>query len=458
MPFLPLASGSFSDGLSNPSSPLLHNMIAKEINSGEQVSFKVRKRPGVAPRGVTIGSANFWGVLSTSDYIFYVRGPNLFRMDIDRTNQKLVGAIPGISSRVSWGATRTHITVANGSGRVFIYNIETEVLAEKTFPGELISHVAAINQATVYVVKGNDKFYVSQRGDPANVGALDFATAEVRGDDVVSVITAGINVVFLGKKTTEFWYDAGGTGQPLDRYANAMTDIGCANASTVVSLQTDLIWIDENRRLIRAKGLEALPVGNDSYHSIIQELTVAQLATARAYAYIFDGESFYGLTVPGEFTIEISLNTGRWSTVSGTGTPHLNTSPITFTCEANNEYLIFQDDGGVGAIADVGDAFGLPFRAEVICPRYGEQTMKPRTTASVTLGAQVFTANPVDVALSYSDDGGNTYSEPNSKTLKANSSGQARWIALGRHEERILKFSNTSRERFEYSTLMVEYT
>jgi hypothetical protein len=76
-------------------------------------------------------------------------------------------------------------------------------------------HVAFLNGYGIYIVPGEQQFYVSNLNDFSTWDALNFASAETNSDDLVRAFTDHGELWLFGKQSIEIWADSGGTDFPF---------------------------------------------------------------------------------------------------------------------------------------------------------------------------------------------------------------------------------------------------
>ena len=182
------------------------------------------------------------------------------------------------------------------------------------------STVAELNNITVwsaasnFYASQNAKMYSSQPLDPANVLANSFATKEARADRVVDLAVSGLVLWPLGARSLEQWYAPGGqTDFAFTAYPNSLYSVGLAARLSLAVLRDIIAFVGTDRRIWLCTGQSAQPVSPPWVDLLLQQLTLAELATLTAYAYGQGGGDFYVLTLPGQWTLELCSTTKAWS-------------------------------------------------------------------------------------------------------------------------------------------------
>jgi hypothetical protein len=182
------------------------------------------------------------------------------------------------------------------------------------------SAVAELDNFTVWSAASNfyaqqdSKMFSSIALQPSNVPGTNFATKEARADRVVDLAISGRILWPLGSRSLEQWYDPGGaTDFAFQSYPNSLISVGLAARTSLAVLRDLIMFVGTDRRVWLCSGQSGQPVSPPWVDLLLQSLPLATLATLTAYAYGQGGADFYILTLPGQWSIELSSATGVWS-------------------------------------------------------------------------------------------------------------------------------------------------
>jgi len=153
----------------------------------------------------------------------------------------------------------------------------------------------------VFAQKDSDRFWITSLYDGTAVDANDFATAEGDPDTLQAVATYQRELFLFGKKTLEVWYNSGDSDNTFQRYQGGSNQTGTAAGDSVKKFDNGLIWLTEN---LRGDGYVA--VLGDGYKPIYvstpevnyQISTYSRIDDAKGYVYSYEGHEFYVLTFP----------------------------------------------------------------------------------------------------------------------------------------------------------------
>ena len=182
------------------------------------------------------------------------------------------------------------------------------------------STVAELNNITIWAAASNvytnqdSRMYSSNPLAPATVGALNYATKEAKSDRVVDVAISGLVMWPLGSRSLEQWYNPTGSSNfAFTPYPNSLVEVGLAARLSLATLRSNIVFVGTNRRVWLCTGQSGAPVSPPWVDLLLQQLSVAKLSTLTGYAYGQGGSDFYVLTLPGQWSIELSSSTGVWS-------------------------------------------------------------------------------------------------------------------------------------------------
>lgn len=177
-----------------------------------------------------------------------------------------------------------------------------------------LDNFAVWSAASNFYANQDSKMYSSVALQPANVLPNSFATKEARADRIVDLAVSGRVLWPMGSRTLEQWYDPGGAVDfAFTAYPNSLFSVGLAARLSLAVLRDLIVFVATDRRVWLCTGQSGKPISPSWVDLMLQSLTAAQLATLTAYAYAHGGADFYVLTLPGQWSLELSSATDVWS-------------------------------------------------------------------------------------------------------------------------------------------------
>lgn len=238
--------------------------------------------------------------VSSNEVLFVVRGQKLYRFNaVDSSWVEL--ATLGSDSGPMCAAD-------NGQVAVFVDGSPTApVIDLKTFDASLMVGDGWYGADFVYFINGR---FVFNKPDTQQfywtglyttvLDPLDFASAEGSPDMVVSMIVDHLELWLFGPNSIEIFYDSGEADAPFTRMQGAFNEVGCAAPHSVNRLDNTIFWLGRDRNggsvVYRAQNYQPARV---STHALEWEIaTYGKVDDAISLTYQQDGHAFYMLTFP----------------------------------------------------------------------------------------------------------------------------------------------------------------
>lgn len=272
----------------------------------------------------------------------------------------------------------------------------------------------------VYAQKNTDRFWITNLYDGTAIDANDFATAESEPDKLQAVLSDRRDLFLFGETTLEVWYNAGDPDNTFQRYQGGASQSGCAAKHTPCRFDNTVAWLTANERgdrmvAIMGEGYSPQIISTPEVNYRLSTYTT--YSDAFAYVYQHEGHEFYCLTFPSHNVTEVyDAATKQWHQRG-----HVITGEFPnrerYNCHvfAFGKHLfgdafngkIYQLDSTVGTI----DGERVP--RERITPILTDEERRIRISSfQLDMEEGVGDPNSSDTSiwLSYSKDGGHTYS------------------------------------------------
>jgi len=309
--------------------------------------------------------------------------------------------------------------------------------------------VACLNSQLIYDGSGG-RFVVSDAGDGSSINALNYATAETHFDDLTRVYAFGQMLLLFGERTIEAWYNSGVGNPPFDRYEGAQRPVGIAGVHCITHTDQAVYFLGHDSAIYRLEGYNPVQVSTAAINNAIEGYS--DLSDCFAYSLKLQGQSFIMFCFPtADKTWCYSQSTGAWLQLSSgvNGGRDIASG----YCYAFNKHLVCDEDSGdiyeldIATYQDNGNTL---IRERTCAPVYSGQAAQAdkevffnAVKLVINSGDGLTTGQGSDpeVMLSYSDDGGRTWSQEEWRTMGLLGSYQQelKWIALGSSKERIFK-------------------
>jgi hypothetical protein len=234
------------------------------------------------------------GMLRMADTLYAVIGTSLSSVSSTGLST-LLGSIPG-TSVVGMSTDGAHLVITTGSQK-FEYTVAAG-LVEITDSDLSTAHTSAFLDQRQYYEQPNGQIIGAEIGDPGDVLALSFQTAESLNDDLLAVHTSSSEFLLaLGARTVEI-FKTSGVPRPLLRRQKAHHH-GIIGRRAVASIEDVTYFLDDHRRPSRVVGLDvqhivAAPALGKEFRSYT---TVSDCIVS---AFSYHGNSFAQFLFPSE--------------------------------------------------------------------------------------------------------------------------------------------------------------
>lgn len=377
-------------------------------------------RSGLVPAHTLSGTVRAMGEMGGKQYA--VAGGWLW----DVAAETQIGQITDDASTTMAEMANNLCIVAGGK-----YYVYDGALLQQYDTGQVTTPTSVATMDGYVLVAGQDatradRIAVSRLDAPTVFDGLDFATAETLPDGIVRVIRDHKEVVAVGARSIERFYNSGNTF-PFAANASGFAERGCQNGRTVALSDNGLYWLGDDGLVYRSFGGTPEIISTPSISAHIATKTVD-----RAIALEDRGRKFYVLRFTDAPAVAFSIGSGSWSEFS-TGAAH-GAWMATAAYRFNGVQYVGTNTGKVCTLSGWEDD-GMVVRAEVYA-----QPVRERVVSVGNLVVQMDTGLG-DIGrdrllnLQISRDGKNwTASRPRDLGTQGEYMRSARWFGLGTYQ------------------------
>jgi len=283
---------------------------------------------------------------------------------------------------------------------------------------------------------GQGLAYATDLNDTA-VNALSFGSANAKPDGLVRALAYGGNLFLFGNNTTEIWTDRGLTPFPFTR--SYVIPRGLAGPYCVAGdadgFGKALIWVGDDNRVHRLDGYTPTDISPPDLDRLIEAVT--DKMTLEACAYMSGGHAFFELS-SATWTWVFDINTEKWHERQ----KYLGTrSRITSTIHTDADRWLCGDidSGNIQQITSAAyQVVGEPHRFRIESgpvENFPNRIRVARADFDFVMGVGSATGiDPIEtnpeVSISWSDDGGVSWSNPVLRRLGAQGESKTRVTLL----------------------------
>lgn len=398
------------------------NLYYEQQTNGEQLV----STPGVVEWS-DFGDGEVRGSIDYNGNAWFVVGNKLYEVDAN-SGSTLRGTLTTSTGRVSMAHNGTRdganqqLMVVDGSAGWIWDNVAKTFTQITDSDYTNTTSVVYIDGYFIYAQIGTDRFWLTNLFDGTTIDSTDFTTAEGAPDKIQALVADNRELYVFGEETLEVFYNSGDPDQPFQRYQGGFKQTGCAAKFTPNRFDNTILWLTANER---GSGQVAALGGNNTPQIIsspeldYQISTYSRIDDAFSYVYQYQGNEFYTLVFPTEQkTWTLNARTKRWHQ-EGHVIDDVFPNRVRYNCHtfAHGKHLLGDvSNGKIYAIdRDSSTLAGARVPREVVTPILTEKERRIRLS-SVQLDMQEGigdqnAANDARVWLSYSKDGGKTFSD-----------------------------------------------
>lgn len=401
-----------------------------------------------AATSVTFPATAERGSFDHQEVLYSVLGTSLYSVSSAGVKTELGsgGEILGTDPCILDGIGDNVVVVTEG--KVFVWDGST--VDEVTDPDlETPNGVAHLNNQVIY--DGDDgRFASSDVGDASSISGLNYATAESNADDLLRPYVLNQTLYLMGTRTIEQWWNSGSGSPPFDRIEGGIIPIGLKAIYSVADNGDTMFFLGHDLKVYAVSGsnyqvISTIPISNaiEGYSTV---------SDAEGTYFTFQGQNFYQLTFPqSDKSWLYCISSNEWvenSSGDSGGRAIFNHAVNVYnkvivadwsngnlyeldvdTFDENGDTIIRLRDTGVLH----GGLFGAP----------GKWIEMNRLELLCETGVGNLTTTP-QIMLSWSDDGGRTFSTEAWGTVNIGTAGnyqvKIEWFSLGGFYNRILRF------------------
>ena len=271
-----------------------------EVDKSSRKVIGLYGTPGKTLR-VTAGSGPIRGMYTGETYLYAVSGNEVYYIDTSWTATALSGTLNTSTGTVAMDENASQLIIADG-GDLYTVTLPTgavTAVGDADVPASP-SRVTVMDGYAITDNVGTGKFYISSINDATAWDALDFATAEGKPDDILTLLADHRELWLLGTKTTEVWTNSGNSDFPFERIQGAFIEQGCAAKHAVCKADNSIFWIGSSDRgdsqIFCATGYQPKVISTPALEFAISNYST--ISDAIAWVHEEEGHVFIVFTFP----------------------------------------------------------------------------------------------------------------------------------------------------------------
>lgn len=414
----------------------------------------MRRAPGVV-QDTTDGTGNpTRGMWTMRGITYVVIGPTLYSVTPAGALTQIGTGIPGTSFVRMRDNTQCLFILAPNTTIAYTYcpngTSGFSLYTDPTFLSYGAIDMGYIDTYFVFLQLSGRGFYNDDGQLSSGVNVPTFTTAGVFPREFATDTLRGMcvdhrEVVLFGELTSEGYVDAGiATGSPFASAPDAFMQLGTHPLCgyTAAAQDQSIFWVANDRTVRRRNGQTPVRVSNSGIEAILE---TADLTGAYALTPSIGGHPWYVLTMPAiQRTLVYDCLTTEWFELESYNVGYWR--PLCWY-NAFGKQLVGDSLGlGIGHLdTTVYTEFGGPMRTTFTTQAVYDRNNRiahNRLELMITAGGTASFLTPPQVTLFVSDDGGNTFTprDDRSMGLVGQRSYRLVWFNLGQSRNRVYRF------------------
>ena len=263
----------------------------------------------------------------------------------------------------------------------------------------------------------------------ANIDPLDFGTAEINPDKIVSGHVNHNELFILGQETIEIFKNIGGSGFPFQRIQGANIQKGCYAKFSPVEFDNTFLFVGGGKneraaiwRIVSSQSADK--ISTDAIDLAIQRFSEEEISKSFSFTFSIAGQFIAGFTFEStnieSVTFCFNATSQKWFELR---------SGLSGRWRVNSIINVYgkllcgdSEDGRIGYLDDVFEEYGETiFRERTAQPFIidGNSQYWPELELTMETGVGLTTGQGDDpqIRMSFSDNGGRTFSSERSRSF-----------------------------------------
>lgn len=438
---IPFIGGAYTGRSSNINAQECENLfLVIDQEGGKPISLY--GTPGLILFSDLESDSEVRGAYEFGDYLYAVCGNALFKVSSDGSKSS-VGTLSTYTGPVSIADNGLEIMIVDGTSGYLYDGTTFSTITDVDFPGaDTVTY-----QDGYFIINqpDTDKFYISGLKDGSTWDSLDYASAEGNPDATVAVLSDHRETWNFGAKTVEPYYNSGDADFPFERIPGAFIESGCGAAFSPSKVDNSIFWLNNRNQVVRADGY--VPKIISTRQIEYQFSQYGTVSDAIGFTFVLEGNSFYVLTFPTEkATWVFNVATGFWHKWSSY--PDNDRHRANCYSMFGSKHIVGDHSNGklyqldMDTFADNGEVIRRLRTAQAISEGR-KRIFFHQFEVEFEYGVGLITGQGDDpqAMLSYSDDGGHTWSNEKWRSMGKIGEYDVRcvWKRLGSSRNRIFK-------------------
>jgi hypothetical protein len=462
---IPLSLG-FSEGRSKAVNDGRCVNVYPCVNQSDAKSpFTLSERPGLKPFArPTADDGEVKSMVKVGDLLYSVIKDKFLSTDVNTLVSTELGTLTDAKGR-AWIERNANSQIMIATGEIgYVYDWSTALfgqIADDSFPGAV--SLTFQDQYGVTVDPDSGRLRNSALNDFTDWEATNFVTAEAAPDNLLSIISDHQEIIGLGEYTTEIYSNVGDVAAVFQRLQGGFLEIGVNAPQSIAKVTNVVLWLDDRLQVRLLESYSPSIVSSPAISYQLQKLS--RTDDAIGMAHIWNGHAFYILTFPTaertfvyDITASAAAGTALWHELSSypldsanrwRGNSLLQSGDVTYIGDYSNGWIYTLDeDTHTDNLQPMQRIWTTSSVQDIELRR---ALFHHELELEVEPGVGTDDEDLPEVAMQYSDDGGNTWSNELVESIGSigEYKNRARWHGLGESRNRIYMFTISDNVKVE---------
>lgn len=285
--------------------------------------------------------------------MYFVVGSSLIKYD-GLLSPSVVGTLSTETGFVGVSANQTQVILVDGGTGYIWDGAAFQSISDPNFPNSP-GDVTYLDGRFYVINNTTNQFNASDVEDGLTYNATNFAKLTTTADILVNIKMLKRHIYLMGQKAIEVWYDGGGGsggGFPLLRDNALVYSFGSAAVGSAVVKHGHLIWLARNEDgsvgfQLTDGGADPIPISSPQVDLALQALSAPQ--DCQALMYKINGYTFYIASFTTDaLTFQYNLQTKQWNTLETNNSRYFGSTHTFFD---NKHFMGAYDEGKIYEIS-----------------------------------------------------------------------------------------------------------
>lgn len=445
------------------------NLYPEKNQEDAPVPFSHYPSPGLVKLGVPPQVATvrcvYW---ANNNQLFTCIGDGIYYVDQSWTFSLAGNIAPGVTP-VKMMDNLTDLFIVDGTSSGYTINLATHAFTPVVDAAFYGSNFVEFLDTFFLFNKPDTQIFYSSDSNAITFDALFFASKTAYADKLAGIAVQQRQLWLIGQKTTEIWFNAGGTDFPFQIIQGPFVEHGTIAQYSIAKQGGTVMWLSQDQSgtsiVVQSDNYKAKKISTSAIEYAIS--TYSTVSDAIGFCYEQRGHTFYWLKFPTagrdwlyDLTTDLWHERAWLNPATGQEEGHrVNCAVFAYGVNVAGDRAngqLYQMDPAV--YTDAGDPI-LRVRGYPHMVSNGDRVFYTQFIADIECGEATISDGDPQVYLRWSDNRGATYGNKVAQTLGTAGDflAQPSWNRLGMARDRVFEVSWTAPVRTALNGAFVDF-